>query len=119
MWPSLWQKSWATPFAACCTVSFYAERVALGADRCPKGKALLEGYQSVRPLLDAEIEALPLLCRGSALRFFLTRLYDWIMTPPDAMVTKKDPLEYLRKMRFHKSVGAVREYGLAMPSGKN
>lgn len=47
-----------------------------------KGMALLEGYQSVRPLSEAEIAALPTLARGSALRFFLTRLYDWLTTPP-------------------------------------
>jgi len=77
-----------------------------------KGMALLEGYQSVRPLSDAEIAALPVFCRGSALRFFLTRLYDWIMTPAGAMVTKKDPKEYLRKLRFHQHVESAAEYGL-------
>jgi homoserine kinase type II len=77
-----------------------------------KGKAMIEGYQSVRPLSDVEIAALPVLSRGSALRFFLTRLYDWIMTPPGAMVTKKDPKEYLRKLRFHQHVAAAAEYGL-------
>lgn len=80
-----------------------------------KGMALIEGYQSVRPLSSAEAEALPLLCRGSALRFFLTRLYDWIMTPPGAMVTKKDPKEYLRKLRFHQNVENAAEYGLRLP----
>ena len=77
-----------------------------------KGMALIEGYQSVRPLSAAEADVLPLLCRGSALRFFLTRLYDWLMTPPGAMVTKKDPKEYLRKLRFHQNVKSVAEYGL-------
>ena len=80
-----------------------------------KGMALIEGYRSVRPLSDAEIDALPVLARGSALRFFLTRLYDWIMTPPGAMVTKKDPKEYLRKLRFHQHVRTAAEYGLEMP----
>ena len=80
-----------------------------------KGMAMIEGYQSVRPLTAAEAGALPLLCRGSALRFFLTRLYDWIMTPPGAMVTKKDPKEYLRKLRFHRNVQSVAEYGLDLP----
>jgi homoserine kinase type II len=77
-----------------------------------KGMEMIAGYQSVRPLSAVEIEALPLLARGSALRFFLTRLYDWIMTPPGAMVTKKDPKEYLRKLRFHQKVEHAREYGL-------
>ncbi|WP_144575579.1 homoserine kinase [Agrobacterium sp. DE0009] len=84
-----------------------------GAYNVTKGKALLEGYQSVRPLGGAELEALPLLARGSALRFFLTRLYDWLTTPEGALVVKKDPLEYLRKLRFHRSIATVAEYGLA------
>lgn len=79
-----------------------------------KGMALLEGYQSVRPMTAPEISCLPLLCRGSALRFFLTRIYDWLMTPPDALVTRKDPIEYLRKLRFHQSVDHAREYGLSV-----
>lgn len=84
-----------------------------GAYNITKGMALLEGYQSVRPLSGAEIAALPVLSRGSALRFFLTRLYDWLTTPDGAMVTKKDPLEYLRKLRFHRRVSSAAEYGLA------
>lgn len=84
-----------------------------GAYNVTKGKALLEGYQSVRPLSGAELEALPLLARGSALRFFLTRLYDWLTTPAGALVVKKDPLEYLRKLRFHRAIANVAEYGLA------
>jgi homoserine kinase type II len=84
-----------------------------GSFNVTKGKALLEGYQSVRPLSEAELEALPLLARGSALRFFLTRLYDWLTTPEGALVVKKDPLEYLRKLRFHRAIANVAEYGLA------
>ena len=80
-----------------------------------KGMALIEGYQSVRALSGAEVAALPILARGSALRFFLTRLYDWIMTPAGALVTKKDPKEYLRKLRFHQHVASAVEYGLALP----
>lgn len=76
-----------------------------------KGTALLRGYNSVRPLSAQEQEALPVLCRGAAMRFMLTRLYDWINTPSDSFVTKKDPLEYLRRMRFHRSVHSASEYG--------
>ncbi len=83
-----------------------------GSYNVTKGKALLEGYQSVRPMSEAELEAMPILARGSALRFFLTRLYDWLTTPAGALVVKKDPLEYLRKLRFHRSIGHVAEYGL-------
>jgi homoserine kinase, Neisseria type len=83
-----------------------------GSYNLTKGMALLSGYTSVRPLEPAEIEALPLLSRGSAMRFLLTRLYDWLTTPAGALVVKKDPLEYLRKSRFHRSVTRASEYGL-------
>ena len=82
-----------------------------GSYNLTKGMAMIAGYLSVRPLSDSEREALPILCRGAALRFFLTRLYDWLMTPEGAMVTKKDPLEYIRKLRFHQAVGRAEEYG--------
>ncbi|MEO3386101.1 homoserine kinase [Mesorhizobium sp. CAU 1741] len=80
-----------------------------------KGTALLAGYQSVRALAPREVEALPMLCRGSALRFMLTRLYDWLNGPDGALVQKRDPLEYVRKMRFHRQVGSAVEYGLKQP----
>ncbi|WOC15320.1 homoserine kinase [Pseudochrobactrum sp. MP213Fo] len=76
-----------------------------------KGTALLRGYNSVRPLSAKEQDALPVLCRGAAMRFMLTRLYDWINTPADSFVTKKDPKEYLRRMRFHRDVVSASEYG--------
>ena len=56
-----------------------------------------------RDLTAAEIAALPLLCRGAALRFLLTRLVDWLEVPPGALVKPKDPLEYYRKLRFHQA----------------
>ena len=77
-----------------------------------KGAALLAGYQRLRPLSDAECISLPVLARGSALRFLLTRAYDWINTPADALVHRKDPLEYLRKLAFHQNVRDARDYGL-------
>lgn len=83
-----------------------------GAFNITKGMALLSGYESVRKLTPEEVEALPVLARGSAMRFFLTRLYDWLTTPPGALVVKKDPLEYMRKLHFHKSVVSAAEYGL-------
>ncbi|MBP2460273.1 MULTISPECIES: homoserine kinase [unclassified Rhizobium] len=83
-----------------------------GSYNVEKGRAMLEGYRSVRPLSDAEIAALPVLARGSALRFFLTRLYDWLTTPEGALVVKKDPLEYLRKLRFHRGISSTADYGL-------
>ena len=83
-----------------------------GSYNLTKGIALLEGYDAVRRLSRQERDALPVLCRGSALRFFLTRLYDWLTTPEGALVVKKDPLEYLRKLRFHRSIASSVEYGL-------
>ncbi|MAS06749.1 MAG: homoserine kinase [Ahrensia sp.] len=77
-----------------------------------KARALLKGYNAVRPLGQAEADALPILSAGAALRFMLTRLYDWVMTPEGSLVVKKDPLEYLAKMRFHTGVKSAREYGL-------
>ena len=78
-----------------------------------KGMALLRGYGSVRPLSAEEIEALPVLAHGAAMRFMLTRLYDWINTPPGSLVVKKDPMEYLRRMRFHRGMESASGYGLA------
>lgn len=83
-----------------------------GSFNLTKGQALLAGYQAVRPLLPEEVEALPVLCRGSAMRFMLTRLVDWLNVPPGALVKPKDPLEYDRKLNFHTHVRHAREYGL-------
>jgi homoserine kinase type II len=77
-----------------------------------KSKALLAGYASVRPLSQSEQDALPVLCQGAAIRFLLTRLYDWLNTPAGAMVTRKDPLEYLRRLRFHLTATNGHAYGL-------
>ena len=62
-------------------------------------------------LSEAEKSALPLLCRGAALRFLLTRLVDWLNMPPGALVRPKDPLEYYRKLRFHQTIKHYRDYG--------
>ena len=72
----------------------------------------LANYTQVRPLEPEEFAALPILARGAAMRFLLTRLYDWVNTPPGALVKRKDPLEYERKLRFHASVGDPSAYGL-------
>ncbi|RST87885.1 homoserine kinase [Aquibium carbonis] len=77
-----------------------------------KARALLAGYQSVRPLEEAERRALPLLARGSALRFMLTRLYDWLTIPDGALVQKRDPMEFIRRLRFHRHIATAAEYGL-------
>ena len=83
-----------------------------GSFNVTKARALLSAYQAERPLREAEYAALPLLARGSAMRFLLTRLYDWLNTPEGALVQPKDPVEYLNKLRFHRTVDSVREYGI-------
>ncbi len=77
-----------------------------------KARALLEGYRTVRPLSGAEIAALPILARGSALRFLATRMYDWLNVPPGALVVPHDPREYLAKLRFHRSISEAAAYGI-------
>lgn len=75
-----------------------------------KAKRLTEMYDAERHLTGPEIVALPLLCRGAALRFLLTRLYDWLNPVEGAVVRPKDPLEYLAKLRFHQSVKDTAAY---------
>lgn len=83
-----------------------------GALNVTKAGRLFAGYESIRPLQPAEKEALPLLARGGAMRFLLTRLYDWVNTPVGALVKPKDPREYLRKLKFHRGVTGSAAYGL-------
>jgi homoserine kinase type II len=83
-----------------------------GALNVTKARALLSSYMAVRPLAPEEIAALPTLARGAALRFLLTRLYDWLTVPPGALVVPKDPLEYYRKLRFHRGVTNASAYGI-------
>lgn len=80
-----------------------------------KARALLSSYAADRTLTDAEFAALPILARGSALRFLLTRLYDWLNCPPGALVKPHDPMEYFDKLRFHRAVKAPSSYGLDQP----
>ena len=84
-----------------------------GSYNVTKGKALLSGYVAVRELSAEELLALPLLARGAATRFLLTRLVDWLDVPAGALVRPKDPLEYLKKLRFHRRIDHARDYGLA------
>jgi homoserine kinase type II len=77
-----------------------------------RARALIAGYDSVRPLGAAELRALPVLASGAAIRFLLTRLYDWVNTPAGAMVTRKDPLDYLKRLRFHRAARDGAAYGL-------
>ena len=108
-------------FYFACTDSFaYDLAVALnawcfetdGSFNVTKARRLFAGYRSERTLAAAEIEALPLLARGAAVRFLLTRLYDWLYAPKNALATPKNPMEYVQKMRFHRGIRDVRSYGL-------
>ncbi len=77
-----------------------------------KARRMLLAYRKVRDFSAAELAALPLLARGAAMRFLLTRLYDRLNKPENARVTPKDPLEYLEKLRFHQGVTGSGAYGL-------
>jgi len=83
-----------------------------GSFNITKGQAVINAYRQQRPLSEAEIAALPVLMRGSALRFLLTRTFDWLNPDPNALVRPKDPREYSKKLRFHNKVKHAREYGL-------
>jgi homoserine kinase type II len=84
-----------------------------GSFNVTKSRALFAGYNSVRKLEQSEVEALPLLARGASLRILLTRTVDWLNVPPGALVRPKDPIEYLKKLRFHRRIDHARDYGLA------
>ncbi len=83
-----------------------------GAYNVTKSKALIAAYQSGRALTKEEGAALPFLMQGAALRFLLTRLYDWLNPDPNALVRPKDPREYAKRLRFHQKVKQASEYGL-------
>jgi homoserine kinase type II len=76
-----------------------------------KGARLIQGYESVRPLGPQERDAIPILARGAAMRFFATRLADWAATPTSALVRPKDPLEYADKLAFHARAQGPGDYG--------
>jgi homoserine kinase type II len=101
--------AFAYDLAVCLNAWAFDEKHAFTAE---KARQLTTNYQRVRPLSAAEKSALPILARGAALRFLLTRAYDWINTPPSAKVVRKDPQEYLTKLAFHQSVTSPHTYGL-------
>ena len=107
-------------YFACCDFLAYDLAICLnawcfepdGSFNITKARLMLARYGAVRPLDPSELESLPLLARGAALRFLLTRLYDWLNHVEDALVRAKDPLEYLQKLRFHQRVKGPGAYGL-------
>jgi homoserine kinase type II len=76
-----------------------------------KGRALIGGYGSVRRMEPREVAALPVLARGAAMRFFLTRLVDWVSTPADALVKPHDPMDYAHRLGFHRQARGPGDYG--------
>ena len=83
-----------------------------GSFNVTKAKRLLTTYREIRDFSDDELAALPILARGAAMRFLLTRLYDWLYTPADGLVIKKDPIEHWEKLQFHQRVTGPQDYGL-------
>jgi homoserine kinase type II len=63
---------------------------------------MIEGYETLRPLAPDERAALPLLAQGAAMRFMMSRAYDWLNTPADALVTRRDPMQIARRMTFYR-----------------
>ena len=76
-----------------------------------RGRALLAGYDSVRPLTTSERAAMPMLARAASLRFLLTRSYDWLNRPPGAIVTPHNPRDYVARLEFHRTVVSIKDYG--------
>lgn len=82
-----------------------------GAFNYSKAANLINGYETHRQLQSSEREVLPILCLGAAMRFFLTRLVDWSDTPADALVKPKDPLDFSKRLRFHRAARKPSDYG--------
>jgi homoserine kinase type II len=75
-----------------------------------KVKNLIEGYETIRPFTKKEKDALNILCRGAALRYLLTRIYDYFNTPKTALIKIKDPNEYFQKLIFHNNLNNYKDY---------
>ena len=75
-------------------------------------RALTLAEHGVKPVAGLDLAHVPLLCRGAAMRFLLTRLYDWFHTAPGALVQRKDPLEYVERIQFHRGAKSAASYGL-------
>ena len=107
-------------YFACCDTYSYDISICLNAwcfDSKNKfvrqnSESFLKHYQMVRELSIEELESLSVMARGSALRFTLTRLYDWFNRPKEAIVKLKDPVEYIEKLRFHKEISSSKQYGV-------
>ena len=75
-----------------------------------KAKKFIDGYSSIRKLTEEEKESLKILCHGAAMRFLLTRVFDYLNLTEDALVKIKDPVEYLKRLEFHNNVKNYQDY---------
>jgi len=75
-----------------------------------KAKKFIDGYSEIRKLEEREKESLRILCKGAAIRFLLTRVFDYINLTEGAIVKIKDPIEYLKRLEFHNSVKNYKDY---------
>lgn len=77
-----------------------------------KSQRMLEAYVAKRPLNAEERDAFPILCLGASMRFLMTRMHDWLNPQPGALVTPKDPMEYMQKLKFHLTAADYHAYGI-------
>lgn len=77
-----------------------------------KAKALISSYNKIRKLSEDELQALPILATGAAMRFLLSRIYGFLNRVDGALVHTKNPIEYLYKLRFHSAVKQYTDYGI-------
>ena len=75
-----------------------------------KSSNLLKGYESIRKLKNIEKKNFNTMCKGSALRYLLTRAYDYLNTPRNAIIKIKDPKEYIQKLNFHRGINSYKNY---------
>jgi len=75
-----------------------------------KVKKIIKGYECVKKISIKEKSSLNILCRGAAMRYFLTRLYDYTNTPKTALIKIKDPREYYQKLVTHNNLKDYKNY---------
>ena len=75
-----------------------------------KIKNLINGYESIKKISLKEKNALNVLCRGAAIRYLLTRIYDYFNTPKTALIKIKDPKEYFQKLIIHNNLNNYKDY---------
>ena len=75
-----------------------------------KIKYLVDGYETIRTISKKEKDSLNILCRGAALRYLLTRIYDYFNTPKTALIQIKEPNEYFQKLIIHNNLNSYKDY---------